>query len=179
MSIEALVFDVDGTLADTEEVHRTAFNLAFERFGLGWYWDRPAYRQLLSVAGGKERLRAFIAELTVTRADQQRLLALLPAIHAEKTKLYSAVVRDGALSLREGVQRLIDEAQAAGCRLAIASTTTRLSPNLRDDMAISGSKGCGTKRGVGLRRTARILHRPVPERIADREKPDFSQRNTR
>src|SRR5476649_2041322 len=59
---------------------------------------------------------------------------------------------------------------------AIASTTTRLSPNLRDDMAISGSKRCGTKRGVGLRRTARILHRPFTDRTASREKPDIGQR---
>ena len=54
MSIEALVFDVDGTLADTEEVHRMAFNLAFEELGLGWHWTQAEYRSLLSVTGGKD-----------------------------------------------------------------------------------------------------------------------------
>ena len=124
MMIEALIFDVDGTLADTEEVHRTAFNLAFERFGLGWEWDRLLYRQLLNTTGGKERMAAYIQRLELADSERRHLLGLLPDIHAQKTKFYSAVVNDGALPLREGVQRLIDEALAAGCRLAIASTTT-------------------------------------------------------
>jgi beta-phosphoglucomutase-like phosphatase (HAD superfamily) len=124
MIIEALVFDVDGTLADTEEVHRTAFNLAFERFGLGWEWDRPLYRQLLNTTGGRERMAAYIDQLALPDTERRHLHGLLPDIHAQKTKFYSAVVNDGALPLRGGVQRLIDEALAAGCRLAIASTTT-------------------------------------------------------
>jgi HAD superfamily hydrolase (TIGR01509 family) len=124
MMIEALIFDVDGTLADTEEVHRTAFNLAFERFGLGWEWDRLLYRQLLNTTGGKERMAAYIDRLELPDTERRQLLGLLPDIHAQKTKFYSAVVNDGALPLREGVQRLIDEALAQGCRLAIASTTT-------------------------------------------------------
>ena len=122
--IEALIFDVDGTLADTEEVHRTAFNLAFERFGLGWEWDKLLYRQLLNTTGGKERIAAYIERLGLPPAETRNLLGLLPDVHAQKTKFYAAVVNDGALPLRDGVLRLIDEALAAGCRLAIASTTT-------------------------------------------------------
>ncbi len=122
--IEALIFDVDGTLADTEEVHRTAFNLAFERFGLGWEWDRLLYRQLLNTTGGKERMAAYIERLELPPAETRNLLGLLPDVHAQKTRFYAAVVNDGALPLRDGVMRLIDEALAAGCRLAIASTTT-------------------------------------------------------
>jgi HAD superfamily hydrolase (TIGR01509 family) len=122
--IEALIFDVDGTLADTEEVHRTAFNLAFERFGLGWEWDRLLYRQLLNTTGGKERIAAYIEMLGLPAAETRKLLGLLPDVHAQKTKFYAAVVNDGALPLRDGVRRLIDEALEAGCRLAIASTTT-------------------------------------------------------
>jgi len=124
MMIEALIFDVDGTMADTEEVHRTAFNLAFERFGLGWEWDKLLYRKLLNTTGGKERMAAYIEQLQLPDAERRNLLGLLPDIHAQKTKFYSAVVNDGALPMRDGVQRLIDEALAAGCRLAIASTTT-------------------------------------------------------
>ena len=124
MSIEALIFDVDGTLADTEEAHRTAFNLAFERYRLGWNWGRSDYRELLKVTGGKERIAHHIGMLPLSSAESKRLLALVPDIHAEKTRFYSSVVSDGAVPLREGVARLLDEALHAGRRLAIASTTT-------------------------------------------------------
>jgi HAD superfamily hydrolase (TIGR01509 family) len=125
MSIDALIFDVDGTMADTEEAHRTAFNLAFERYRLGWVWSRAEYRELLKVTGGKERISHYIRSLTpVGPTEYKRLLALVPDLHAEKTRFYSSVVSDGAVPLRSGVERLLDEALAAGCRLAIASTTT-------------------------------------------------------
>jgi len=124
MSIEALIFDVDGTLADTEEAHRVAFNLAFERHRLGWSWSRAEYRMLLNVTGGKERIAAYVSELPIDAAARKRLLELIPAVHAEKTRFYSSVVSDGGVPLREGVTPLLDDALAAGCRLAIASTTT-------------------------------------------------------
>jgi beta-phosphoglucomutase-like phosphatase (HAD superfamily) len=124
MTVEALIFDVDGTLADTEEAHRVAFNLAFERHRLGWSWSRPEYRGLLAVTGGKERIASYIHSLPHGDAQRRRLLEYVPAIHAEKTRFYSSVVRDGGVPLRDGVARLLDEALAAGCRLAIASTTT-------------------------------------------------------
>jgi len=124
MAIEALIFDVDGTLADTEEAHRTAFNLAFERLRLGWHWGRDDYRQLLRTTGGKERISAYIETLPVGATERKRLLERMPEIHAEKTRFYSSTVKDGAVPLREGVARLLDEALSAGLRLAIASTTT-------------------------------------------------------
>lgn len=124
MSIEALIFDVDGTLADTEEAHRVAFNLAFERQGLGWRWSPADYRALLEVTGGKERLRGYIDALAPGAAERRRLLDLVPSLHADKTKFYTAVVRDGGVPLRPGIARLMNEALDAGCRLAIASTTS-------------------------------------------------------
>jgi HAD superfamily hydrolase (TIGR01509 family) len=124
MTIEALIFDVDGTMADTEEAHRVAFNLAFDRQRLGWNWTRSEYRTLLSVTGGKERIASYIQALPVSAALRQRLLERVPEIHADKTKLYSSAVRDGGVPLRDGVARLLEEALDAGCRLAIASTTT-------------------------------------------------------
>ncbi len=128
MSIEALIFDVDGTLADTEEVHRTSFNAAFERHRLGWCWSRADYRQLLQVTGGKERITAYIATLPVSPAERLRLLALVPEVHADKTRLYGEVVNQGGVPLRDGVERLLNEALDHGCRLAIASTTS--APNV-------------------------------------------------
>jgi beta-phosphoglucomutase-like phosphatase (HAD superfamily) len=124
MTIEALIFDVDGTMADTEEAHRVAFNLAFDRQRLGWTWTRTEYRNLLSVTGGKERIASYIETLPVSASLRQRLMARVPEIHADKTKLYSSAVRDGSVPLRDGVVRLLQEALDAGCRLAIASTTT-------------------------------------------------------
>ena len=124
MTVEALIFDVDGTLADTEEAHRIAFNLAFEQQRLGWAWSRNEYRALLAVNGGKERIASYIRALPMGEARRAHLLDRVGAIHAEKTKLYSSVVRDGGIPLRDGVARLLDEALQAGCRLAIASTTT-------------------------------------------------------
>jgi HAD superfamily hydrolase (TIGR01509 family) len=127
MSIQALIFDVDGTLADTEEAHRTAFNLAFERLSLGFSWSRNQYRDLLKVTGGKERLTHYFESVASAGApDARKLIARIPEIHAEKTRFYSSVVRDGGVPLREGVERMLDEAQAGGLQLAIASTTTAM-----------------------------------------------------
>lgn len=124
MSIEALIFDVDGTLADTEEAHRRAFNRAFERCALGWDWSRAEYRELLAITGGKERLSHYTGTLGLGAPQRARLLARVAEIHAEKTRAYTAIVEAGEIALRPGVQRLLDEARGAGLRLAIASTTT-------------------------------------------------------
>ena len=124
MSIEALIFDVDGTMADTEEAHRVAFNLAFERYRLGWAWQPAEYRELLKITGGKERMAHYIDHLDVPPQERRRLSMLVPDIHAEKTRFYSSFVADGAVPLRDGVAALLDEALAAGYLLAIASTTT-------------------------------------------------------
>ena len=124
MKLEALIFDVDGTMADTEEVHRVAFNTAFAHFQLGWEWSRSMYRDLLAVSGGKERIARYIDEVIEPGPGQDKLLALVPALHAEKTRIYTARVKAGAVPLREGVARLIAEARSARLRLAIATTTT-------------------------------------------------------
>lgn len=124
MILEALIFDVDGTLADTEEAHRVAFNLAFQHSRIGWDWTPELYRELLKVPGGKERMAHYIDTLGCGPAERHRLLALVPGLHADKTRFYTAFVADGAVPLRNGVERLMNEALDAGCKLAIASTTT-------------------------------------------------------
>ncbi len=124
MSLAALVFDVDGTLADTEEAHRQAFNAAFLEFELGWDWDRALYARLLAVSGGKERIAAYIETLRLAAAERQRLRNLVPMIHATKTRIYAELIDSFRLPLRTGVARLIREAHEAGLRLAIATTTT-------------------------------------------------------
>lgn len=125
MTIQALIFDVDGTMADTEELHRRSFNTAFQRAGLDWAWSRETYRELLKTTGGKERIARYIDSLPeLTAAQRSALRERVAEIHADKTRLYGSVVASGSLALREGVKRLIAEAREAGCHLAIASTTT-------------------------------------------------------
>ncbi len=123
MALQALIFDVDGTLAETEEFHRAAFNDVFQRFALPWVWDRAVYADLLKVTGGKERLLHFAAHHDPARlADTQ---ARIGELHRAKNELYAEYVRRGGGALRPGVRRLIGEARDKGVRLAIATTTSR------------------------------------------------------
>jgi beta-phosphoglucomutase-like phosphatase (HAD superfamily) len=124
LKLRALIFDVDGTLADTEEVHRSAFNAAFRQHGLDWNWSRPQYAHLLSIAGGKERLRSYIDSLPVGVREHRELTGQIAALHRAKTEIFASMVMAGNLALRDGVERLIDEAARANVQLAIASTTT-------------------------------------------------------
>lgn len=122
--LEGLIFDLDGTLADTEETHRQAFNAAFIEFELWWDWSPPLYAQLLKVSGGKERLRHYIGTLSVPAAERERLLAIAPALHATKTRIYTELLVRGKRPFRPGVVPLLRAARGAGLKLAIASTTT-------------------------------------------------------
>jgi HAD superfamily hydrolase (TIGR01509 family) len=123
MRLRALIFDVDGTLADTEEAHRNAFNGAFARHGYSWHWDAATYRRLLQVAGGKERIAYFIHSLQLPLEREAQCLLEIPALHETKTTLYTHAVSRGAVRLRSGVARLIAEARAQHLQLAIATTT--------------------------------------------------------
>ena len=120
----AVIFDVDGTLAETEDTHRRAFNRAFREAGLSWNWDRDLYRKLLTVTGGKERMRHFVEDYGAEGAPKDDLDGFIQALHARKTVAYTQMVEDGELELRPGVRSVITEAQARGYRLAIATTTT-------------------------------------------------------
>jgi HAD superfamily hydrolase (TIGR01509 family) len=124
LTFDALVFDVDGTLADTEELHRQAFNEAFFACGINWRWGPALYADLLGVTGGKERIASFLSQQRVPAAERGRLLRLIPQVHATKTRLYQELVALGHLRPRDGVRRLILEARSAGLQLAIASTTS-------------------------------------------------------
>lgn len=118
----ALIFDVDGTIAETEEVHRKAFNAAFAKTGLDWCWGRAIYKRLLQVAGGKERIRAF-DEL---RGGPPLLsVADIAELHRIKTTIYGELIAGGGCPLRPGIHDLLAAARRRGQRLAIATTTSR------------------------------------------------------
>ncbi len=120
----AIIFDVDGTLAETEETHRAAFNRAFEGAGLSWSWDQELYGKLLAVTGGKERIRHFIENFSPEGAPRDGLDGFIRALHAEKTTAYTQMVKGGELELRPGVRDTIATAIRRGYRLALATTTT-------------------------------------------------------
>jgi HAD superfamily hydrolase (TIGR01509 family) len=124
MSLQALIFDMDGTLIDTEELHRQAFNAAFLELGLFWDWGPHVYVDLLNVSGGTDRLQHYIGTLGVDAAERTRLLGLVPTIHRTKTAIYRDLVAAGRLPLRPGVVRLLAEARSGGLRLAIAATSS-------------------------------------------------------
>ncbi|KPK12348.1 MAG: phosphatase [Acidithiobacillales bacterium SG8_45] len=125
MSLQALIFDVDGTLADTErDGHRVAFNQAFDDAGLDWHWDVAIYGKLLAVTGGKERMKFYVEQF---RPDYQKPAdfdEMVAALHAAKTEHYTALMQEARIPLRPGVERLLREAREDGLRLAIATTTT-------------------------------------------------------
>ena len=120
MELKALIFDVDGTLAETEEVHRQAFNETFAAQGLDWHWSKEDYRTLLHTTGGKERMVKQRENLGSGPSDAQ-----IADLHKAKTQRYVEIIASGQVSLLPGVAELISRARSAGLRLAIATTTSR------------------------------------------------------
>lgn len=125
-TLQALIFDVDGTLADTESAHLAAFNQAFAEMGMDWVWDEALYTGLLDISGGKERILHYWKSRNpgMLEVDAMALSDTVDRLHELKTAAYEAAVHDGAVSLRPGVIKLMDEALAQGLQLAIATTTS-------------------------------------------------------
>ncbi len=123
MRYRALIFDVDGTLAETEEAHREAFNRTFAAWGLDWHWDRAIYEDLLKTTGGKERIVAWQVQLGETVLK----LPEIAKLHAEKTAEYGRIIDQGAQA-RPGILALMQAARAKGMMVGVATTTSR--PNV-------------------------------------------------
>lgn len=127
--LRALIWDVDGTIAETErDAHRPAFNAAFAALGLPWRWDVQRYGELLAVAGGFERLLADIATRADAPADAAARSDLARRLHAAKNRAYVAALSAAngpGIPARPGVRRLVQACAEADVKLAVATTTGR------------------------------------------------------
>jgi HAD superfamily hydrolase (TIGR01509 family) len=122
--MKALIFDCDGVLVDTErDGHRLAFNRAFEALGIDAEWDVPLYGELLLVAGGKERMRAYFDRFGWPQGRSDSKDELIAALHKTKTAIITDMIASGQLPLRPGIRRIVDEAIAAGVRLGVCTTS--------------------------------------------------------
>lgn len=125
-ALQAVVFDVDGTLAETERHgHRVAYNRAFEELGAGWEWSESLYGDLLRVEGGPERLSHFLRQHRPDFAPDEGHSDFVGTAHERKNVHYHALLDAGRVPIRPGIRRLIGEVRDAGLRLAIASSSLR------------------------------------------------------
>ena len=120
--VKALIFDVDGTIAETEELHRKAYNSVFSNEGISWNWTKELYKELLKVTGGKERLKYY--EENFTSKEYHFDINDISSIHSKKNELYKEWVNEGLLQLRPGIKSLIDNALNSKIQLAISTSTS-------------------------------------------------------
>jgi HAD superfamily hydrolase (TIGR01509 family) len=119
--LRGLILDFDGTIAETERFgHRIAYNAAFAEFGLDWNWDEATYGELLSVAGGKERIRYYLARYRPGSFQDAVRSGLVVDLHRAKVRLFAGIAT--GIPFRPGVQRLVREVHAVGIPIAIATT---------------------------------------------------------
>lgn len=124
-TLQGIIFDVDGTLADTEDVHRLAFNHVFQEYGLDWNWTPELYRELLAISGGRERIADYGRRLRRRFASDAAFEDFVVAMHKAKTRKYAAMLTEGEVRLRPGIRRLLEEARGAGLKLGIATSSAR------------------------------------------------------
>ncbi|KAL6644628.1 hypothetical protein ACP70R_016236 [Stipagrostis hirtigluma subsp. patula] len=143
-SLDALIFDCDGVILESEHLHRQAYNDAFAHFGVRCqpdaadplYWGEAFYDELQNqIGGGKPKMRWYFGENgwpsskifetpPSTDADKEKLVDI---IQDWKTERYKEIIKSGTVEPRPGVLRLMDEVKGAGIKLAVCSAATKSS----------------------------------------------------
>jgi HAD superfamily hydrolase (TIGR01509 family) len=129
MKLKGIIFDVDGTIADTEEIHRQAFNQTFIEFNIDWHWSVDDYHKLLSISGGKERFKKCLDEDKTLRNKLDNPDEFIKELHNRKSENYRALLASDGIQLRPGIARLIKEARDSGLKLGVATSSS--TANLR------------------------------------------------
>ena len=120
--LKALIFDADGTIADTESLHLAAFNISFDKAGLGFNWSAEEYLNLLQICGGKERVYNYLLQYNNTLTnDEARELAQY--IHNIKGEVYADLAKNTPIKWRAGIKQTMIDALEKGIEIAIATTT--------------------------------------------------------
>ncbi|HIP23000.1 MAG TPA: hypothetical protein EYG79_05315 [Rhodobacteraceae bacterium] len=125
MGLQALIFDVDGTVAETADLHRAAFNRAFAEHGLSWHWDREIFSQLAPVEFSLPKLRLFSVAMRRSGQGNVPPHSELAKLAKRKAQFFCQLVREGAAHLRPGVARLMQEALHEGLSIGAVSTSSR------------------------------------------------------
>ena len=126
MELSAVLFDVDGTIAETEEFHRKSFNEAFKEFNLDWFWDEAIYSELINVGGGKERIMHHIKRAWPEMLNYKNLSKYVDSIHKTKNEIYEDYLLESNLKTRPGVIRLINELKKKSIKIALVSSTSEI-----------------------------------------------------
>ena len=125
MLLSAVLFDVDGTISETEDFHRKSFNEAFKEFNLDWFWDEAIYKELINIGDGKERIEYYIKRAWPEMLEYKNLTKYINSIHKVKNEIFKDFIMDSEITFRPGVLRLINELKENDVRIAIVSSTTQ------------------------------------------------------
>ena len=129
MLLSAVLFDVDGTIVETEELHRKSFNESFKEFNLDWFWDRPIYKELINIGGGKERIEHYMKRAWPEMLEYKNLSKYINSIHKVKNEIYEDYINESNLKFRPGVLRLIKELKDNNIRIALVSSSSEMNVN--------------------------------------------------
>ena len=126
MELSAVFFDVDGTIAETENFHRKAFNDAFKEFNLDWFWDEAIYKELINIGGGKERIIYHIKRAWPEMLTYKNLTKYVDSIHKAKNEIYEDYLAESKIKTRPGIMRLIDELKQKSIKIGLVSSTSEV-----------------------------------------------------
>ena len=125
MLLSAVLFDVDGTIAETEELHRKSFNESFKEFNLDWFWDKPIYKELINIGGGKERIQHYMKRAWPEMLEYKNLSKYIDSIHKVKNEIYEDYLNEETITFRPGIKRLISELKESRIRIALVSSSSK------------------------------------------------------